>query len=137
MTRTPYSRAILSVPAAALLVASAACGGTNVIGPENQLEVTNVDDSFQWQVTALDNVTQTLTYTWTMTGTVANVNQASALGGGSATVTVQDAAGTQVYTSSLSQNGTFTTSAGTAGAWKITVTLDEATGTLNFRVQKP
>jgi len=47
------------------------CGdAANLIGPANQLEVTNQADTFQWQVTALDNVTQTVTYTWSMTGTV-------------------------------------------------------------------
>lgn len=130
-TKTPAAIAAL------LALAIAGCSGTNVIGPENQLEVTNVADNFQWQVTALDKVTQTLTYGWTMTGTTANVNQASVLSGGTALLTVTDADGTEVYSSSLTQNGTFTTTAGTAGAWTITVTLEKATGTLNFRVQKP
>src|SRR3972149_3914334 len=62
-----------------LLVAGCA-SSSNVIGPENELEVNNASNTFQWQVTALSNVTQTLKYTWVITGTVANVNQSSSLG---------------------------------------------------------
>jgi len=120
----------------ALLVAGCA-GSTNVIGPENQLEVNNASDSFQWQVTALSDITQTLKYTWVTSGTVANVNQSSSLGSGSADLRIVDAAGKQVYSRGLANNGTFQTAAGAAGSWTVTVTLSEANGTLNFRVQKP
>ena len=110
---------------------------TNVIGPANQLEVSNVPGTFEWQVTALDNVTQTLTYAWTNPGTTANVNQSSSLSGGTATVVVRDASNVQVYSRSLSENGTFTTLAGTTGTWTVVVTLDGAHGTLNFRLDTP
>ena len=120
----------------ALLVAGCA-GSTNVIGPENQLEVNNASDSFQWQATALSDITQTLTYTWVTTGTVANVNQSSTLGSGTADLRIVDAAGKQVYSRSLASNGTFQTAAGAAGSWTVTVALSKANGTFNFRVQKP
>lgn len=120
-----------------LALLGAGCdAGTNVIGPENQLEVTNAPDNFQWQVTALSKVTQTLTYTWAHTGTTANVNQSSSLSGGSADLRVLDATGKEVYSSSLATNGTSQTAAGTAGNWTIRVSLAKAGGTLNFRVQK-
>ncbi|MCG6986746.1 MAG: hypothetical protein LJF06_00960 [Gemmatimonadetes bacterium] len=112
------------------------CGG-NVVGPSNQPEVGNNTDTFQWQVSNLSGVTQTFTYQWSNTGVAANINQASALTGGSATLTIADAAGTQVYSGSLSNNGTFQSSSGTAGSWTVTVVLSNATGTLNFRLQKP
>lgn len=124
------------LPLVALLVVS--CGDSaNVIGPGNQLEVTNATDSFQWQVTALVNVTQVLDYSWVNTGATADVNQSSALGGGTATLEVRDAGGAIVYTGSLAQDGTFTTSAGSPGTWTVTVSLRQAQGTLNFRLQKP
>jgi hypothetical protein len=88
-------------------------------------------------VTALSNVTQTLNYTWANSGTVANVNQSGSVGGGSAQLRVKDASGVQVYARSLAENGTFQTTAGTAGNWTVTVTLSEVNGTLNFRLQKP
>ena len=120
----------------ALLVAGCAAG-SNVIGPENQLEVNNASDTFQWQVSALSNVTQTLKYTWVNSGTVANVNQSSSLGSGSADLRILDAGGVEVYSRDLAQNGTFQTDSGAAGSWTVSVTLTKVNGTLNFRVQKP
>jgi hypothetical protein len=114
-----------------------ACDGTNVIGPENQPEINNNTDNFQWQVTALDNVSQTLTYPWETTGANASVNQSSSMSGGSATLLITDADGTQVYSGSLADNGTFPTATGTAGTWTIEVTLSGVSGTLNFRVETP
>jgi len=119
-----------------LLLAS--CGDSaNLIGPENELEVANATDTFQWQVSALSSVSQTLTYTWVNTGTTANVNQSSSLGGGSAVLRVIDDGDLEVYSRSLGENGTFETASGSTGNWTVTVTLTEATGTLNFRLQKP
>ncbi len=109
----------------------------NVVGPENQLEVSNIPDTFQWQVSALSAVTQTFTYTWVNSGTTASVNQASSLVSGSADLRITDSAGTEVYSRSLASNGTFQTGPGTAGNWTVTVTLSKANGTLNFRLQKP
>jgi hypothetical protein len=55
---------------------------------------------------------------------------------GSISVVITDAAGTQVYSRSLSDNGTFVTADGVAGAWKIRVVYSGASGTVNFRVEK-
>lgn len=121
---------------AAMILLAAGCSD-KVIGPENELEVNNETDTFQWQVTALDEVTQTLTYSWSMTGTVANVDQSANPTGGRATLRIRDDAGLEVYSRSLADDGTFQTSAGTPGTWSITVTLDEVSGAVNFRVQKP
>ncbi|MBT8208018.1 MAG: hypothetical protein KJO18_07085 [Acidimicrobiia bacterium] len=122
---------------AGIAFGASACGGNNVIGPENQLEVTNVPDSFEWQVTALDNVSQTFTYAWGNTGTAANVNQSSALASGTASLRITDAGGVEVYSRSLSEDGTFVTGSGMAGTWTVTVTLEDVDGTLNFRLEKP
>ena len=119
------------------LGAASACSEANVIGPSNQLQVANQPGTFEWQVTALDQVTQTLTYTWENPGTVANVDQSTSLGSGSATLEVRDDAGTVVYGRSLADNGTYQTSAGAAGSWTVTVTMDGASGALNFRLYTP
>ncbi len=125
----------ISVPALVALVSLAACGGGNVIGPDNQLQVTNAADNFQWQASNLSNVTQTLSYTWQNSGTLAHVDNSSSITGGTATLTITDAGSTQVYSGSLASAST-DTGAGTAGSWKIEVKLSGVTGTLNFRVQK-
>ena len=122
---------------AMVAIAFAGCSDANVIGPMNQLEIANNPGAFEWQVIALDQVTQTLTYSWSNPGTEATVNQASSLGGGAASVRITDAAGAEVYSRSLSENGGFQTTTGTTGTWRITVTLDGATGALNFRVESP
>ena len=118
------------------LAASATCGSDNVIGPGNQLQVTNAPDDFQFQVTNLKNVTQTLTYSWSNTGDSANVNQASSLTGGSATLTIRGPTGTLLYQSGLQNNGTFHTVKDVTGTWQIQVAVSQADGSLNFRVQK-
>ncbi len=123
---------------AILALAAAGCGDdANLIGPDNQLEVQNLTDSFEWQVTALDRVTQTLTYTWQNTGTTANVNQSTSLTGGTADLRVLDDGGAEVYDRDLTENGTFQTSAGTAGDWTVVVRLRSASGAVNFRLDKP
>ena len=123
------------------LIASAvvvgACGDNNPIGPSNQPEVANNRDNFQFQASNLQGTTQTLTYTWENTGTSANVNQSGQISGGSARLTLRDASGTERYTRALTETGTFTSASGTTGNWRIEVQLENVTGTLNFRVQKP
>jgi len=135
-TRTSTNRLSMALTMLALL-AAAACGSDNVLGPDNQLQVANNPDTFEWQATALDNVSQTLSYDWTMTGTAANVNQSSGVTAGSATLTVRDDAGTVVYSASLGSNGTFTTDTGVAGTWSVEVRMNGTSGMLNFRLEKP
>jgi hypothetical protein len=123
---------------AGLAVVTAGCGSDNVLGPANQLEVTNTTDDFQLQATALDNVSQTLIYQWEMTGAQANVNQSGSVTAGSATLRIMDGAGVEVYNGDLADTGTFQTMAGaSAGTWSIRLALSGASGAINFRVQKP
>lgn len=102
-----------------------------------QPEIANVPDNFQLQATDVKSVTNTFEYAWQNSGTTANVNQATIVSAGSANLTILDGQGTQLYANDLAQNGTFQTSAGTPGAWKIRMSLTNYSGTLNFRVQKP
>jgi len=119
------------------IVLALACGSSDtIIGPGNQLQVTNAPDDFQFQVTGLKNVKQTLHYTWMNTGDSTSINQASTVTGGSATLSIREPGGTVVYQNGLQANGTFHSAKGVAGAWKIDVQLSQTDGTLNFRVQK-
>ncbi len=121
-----------------LTLVSLACGNdANPIGPSNQPEIANLQDNFQFQASNLTGTTQTLTYTWANTGTSANVNQSGTVSSGTATLTIRNPAGDQVYSRDLSTTGTFTTGTGSSGNWQIEVRLINVTGTLNFRVQKP
>ena len=119
-----------------LLLAAAGCSGNKSLAPF-QPQINNAPDNFQFQATGVRNTTVTLNYIWQNSGTSANVNQACAITGGSATLLILDNDGTQVYSKDLSANGTFATSAGVTGNWTIRVTLTSLYGTLNFRVQKP
>ena len=112
------------------------CGGDSVTNPRFQPEISNQTDNFQFQATNTRNVTQTVEYTWANTGVQANVNQATTLTKGSATLVLRDPDGTQVYSRSLTENGTFVSNAGKTGNWKIRVVISNADGTFNFRVQK-
>jgi hypothetical protein len=114
----------------------AACGDSNPIGPSNQPEVANNTDNFQFQASNLTSTSQTFTYSWVNTGTAANVDQSGAISSGQATVTLRDGANAQVYSGDLRNTGTFISSSGGSGTWRIEVRLTDVTGTLNFRVQK-
>jgi hypothetical protein len=131
MSTRPFIRS--SVAAASLLLA-AGCG-SDALAPF-QPQINNAPDNFQFQATGLTNVTTTVQYTWSNTGTAATVNHSSTVTGGSATLTIRDANGTQVYSGALVASANPTTSTGIAGAWTIRVDLVNTSGTLNFRVQK-
>ncbi len=122
------------IPIAAFLMILMACGGQTIV--QFQPEIRNLTDSFEFQVTSAKNVSQNLQYNWENTGTMGNVDQASSISKGSATLTIRDPQDTLVYTRSLGENGTFVTNAGVTGTWKIQVSLSNLDGTLNFRVQK-
>ena len=104
--------------------------------PGVQPEITNLTDDFSYQVTNVRNYSHTDSYPWQNSGTQANVNQSTSVTGGTATLVILDADGTQVYDRSLADNGTYVSSAGTPGAWTLVVTYNDASATVNFRVQK-
>jgi hypothetical protein len=119
----------------ALMMLSACGSSTGPLAPF-QPQINNAPDNFQFQATGVTNVTYTFTYTWSNSGTSASVNQSTTATGGTATVTILDANGVQVYTQDLTANGTFATSAGATGNWTIKVVFTNYSGTPNFRAQK-
>ncbi len=132
-------KTLYSLPSLAALVTAVgvtACGSSSITNPAFQPEIANTTDSFQLQATGVTNVTQTLTYSWQNTGTLANVDQSGTVSAGTATLVILDAQGTYVYTGDLKSTGSFTSSTGQAGTWTIKVVLSGVSGTLNFRVQK-
>ncbi len=128
-----YTRTILF--GLVLLVVGCDDGG-NLIGPENQLEVTSAVDQFQFQLTALQGVTDSRTYEWQNTGTQATIDISQAITAGSAILTIRDANGSVMYQADIADDSDSSTSEGVPGSWQIEVVLTNTTGTFNFRVQK-
>lgn len=117
-------------------VLAAACGSSTGPLAPYQPQIANVPDNFQFQASGVANVTWTYTYTWSNSGDSATVNQATTITGGSAVLTISDNNGTQLYSQSLSGNGTFGMTKGLHGTWTIKVAFTNYSGTINFRVQK-
>ena len=116
----------------------AACSGSsNATAPRYQPQVVNLRNDFAFQVTSLNNVADDLQYTWQNDGTSANVNQSPSNLSGAVSLAILDDAGTQVYSRSLADNGTFATAPGKAGNWTVRIHFSNASGAVNFRVQKP
>ncbi|HET9056818.1 MAG TPA: hypothetical protein VFN30_08225 [Chitinophagaceae bacterium] len=114
----------------------AACSKSNNSLNNFQPEVANITDNFQLQATNVKQVTTNIEYSWTNTGTMANIDKSGVVTAGTAKVSIFDPNGTSVYTSDLKLTGSESTTAGVAGVWKIRLELSNYDGTLNFRVQK-
>ncbi len=120
----------------ATCLALSGCGSDPPTSPGIQPEIANLTDDFSYQVSSVTNFSGTAPYSWQNTGISANVNQSTTVTAGSMTLVITDANGTQVYSRSLSDNGTFVTADGVAGTWTIRVTYSGGSGTVNFRAQK-
>lgn len=119
----------------AACIALAACSDP-VTAPGRDPEIINATDNFQYQISDIRSFSGTQVYTWQNSGTTAKVNQSAAISSGTATLVIRDANGTQVYSRSLADNGTFVSSAGVAGSWTVSVTYASVDATVNFRVDK-
>ena len=104
--------------------------------PGVQPEIINNIDTFEFQVSSVENYTGVWRYDWTTTGTIVNVDQSSAVTGGTVILRILDSNGTEVYSRDLTEGGSFTTEAGTTGQWSLEVGLVNGSGTLNFRTEK-
>ena len=100
-----------------------------------QPEIINTADNFQFQATGTQNVSATVSYVWSNSGTRATVNHSSVVDSGTATVWIYDANDSLVYTNGLVASLNEPTQTGVAGNWRIRVTLNQCYGTLNFRAQ--
>jgi hypothetical protein len=124
----------------ALALAAIACLGacSDSTAPGIQPEIINTADNFEYQVSDVQGYSGTISYNWQNTGTSANVDQSTVVTRGSVTLVILDAAGTQVYSRSLAENGSFTTTAGQTGNWTIRVVYSGADASVvNFRAQRP
>lgn len=120
------------------LVVVAGCGD-GPTAPGIQPQITNLTDAFSYQVSSIQSFSGTYNYTWQNTGTAAKITHASDAGStGTATLTVKDGAGTQVYSGQLVSSGQpLTAPVGVAGAWTITVVYGNYSNSqVNFGVVK-
>lgn len=117
------------------VVALAACSDP-VTYPGRDPQIVNTTDNFQYQISDIRSFSGNHVYSWQNSGTTAKVNQSTAITAGAVSLVLRDANGTQVYSRSLADNGTFVSTAGVAGTWTVAVTYATADATVNFRVDK-
>ena len=112
------------------------CGSDNVLAPAYQPEVVNTPNvAFSFQATGLQDVTDAVSYTWNVSSGQVIIHPATATTSGSIILNIKDAGGAVIYNGGVPASGDITPPAGAAGAWKITVTLQNYSGTINFAVQ--
>ena len=121
-----------TITVVATMLVAAACDSLSPFEPE----ITSATDNFQLQATGVTNVTSTIVYPWTNTGSRATINHSTTTTAGTAAIVVRDANNAVVYTKTLAPSLSETTTVGVAGGWKIELTMTNYSGTLNFRVQK-
>jgi len=137
MNRSLVARvALAGALATTLFLAGCGSNPTTAPTPGIQPQIVNNTDDFSYQVSNVGDYSGTTTYWWQNTGISANVNQSTTVSAGSMTLVIRDASGTQVYSRSLADNGTFVTADGVAGLWTIQVVYASSSGTVNFRAQK-
>lgn len=134
------TRTLRRLPAAtiATLLFVVACSDSPTT-PGFEPQVVNNTDAFSYQSSDLNNVTGSSDYSWQNTGTSAKVTHASDAGAaGTATLTILDAGGVQVYSGAFATTGEVVTApAGAAGSWTIRVTYSGYSNTqVNFAVIK-
>jgi hypothetical protein len=118
------------------ILAVVACSDDTPTSPGAQPRIVNNTDTFEFQVTSMQNYSSVWRYNWTTTGTIADVDQSSVVGGGTVVLRLVDADGTIVYSRNLAQDGSYTSESGATGQWRVEIEMSKCSGTLNFRVQK-
>jgi hypothetical protein len=117
-------------------------GCSDSTGSFSNLSASNNDDDFVFIAQAFDKaVSTTLHYPWSHTSTVAQIIIGLSGGGtrpvtGTATVTIRDAMGTQVYSHDLKDNVADTTTVGTAGNWSVDFSFGVAKGDIVVEVKR-
>lgn len=123
------------ITAGVVVLALAACSEA-ATSPGRDPQIVNATDNFQYQISDIRAFSGDQVYSWQNSGTTAKVNQSTAVTSGAVSLVLRDANGTQVYSHSLADNGTFVSSAGVAGTWTVVVSYATADATVNFRVDK-
>lgn len=121
------------ITAGVVTLALAACSDA-ATSPGREPQIVNVTDNFQYQISDIRAFSGNQVYSWQNSGTTAKVNQSAAVTSGAVSLVLRDANGTQVYSRSLADNGTFVSGTGVPGIWTVQVSYSTADATVNFRV---
>lgn len=135
MTRSMLRLATLAIAAAI----AAACQDSIIkyLGPENNEVATVLPDSLRFQASDLDNVTDTRTWNWVMTGSVAAVHHHSFVHHGRVRLTILDAAGDTVYRMvPLEYELENETAVGQPGVWLVFLEFFGARGRVDFSLTR-
>lgn len=101
-------------------------------------EVTNVADDFHLQWSDLNRFTGNRQYAWVNNGSRGNITQSSVglTSADSVKLIIRNQAGVEVYRGDLRVTGGFQTATTSNGTYTIRVEIRNATGTIDFRVQR-
>lgn len=126
----------LTLGVLALALFATGCGGDNAVAPQYQPQVVNTPNvMFSFQATGLQDVSDALSYNFSVSSGTVIIHPATATSSGTITLNIKDASGAVVYNGTVPASGDITPPAGDAGTWKVGVTLANYTGTINFEVQ--
>jgi len=126
----------LTLGVLALALYATGCSGDNAVAPQYQPQVVNTPNvMFSFQATGLQDVTDALSYNFSVSSGTVIIHPATATSSGTITLNIKDASGAVVYNGTVPASGDITPPVGDAGTWKIALTLANYTGTINFEVQ--
>jgi len=127
-----------ALPTLALALLAMGCGSSNnnALAPQFQPEVVNTPNvAFSFQATGLTDVSDALSYTWSVSSGSIVIHPATNTTGGTLTLNIKDATGAVIYNGPVPATGDISPPTGTAGPWKVRVTLAQYSGTINFALQ--
>ena len=129
--RNRFSLVVLS-----LALLTTACNSSNALAPQFQPQIVNTPNvAFSFQATGLQDISDVLNYTWSVSSGSIIIHPATTTTTGTITLNIKDAAGTVIYNGTVPPSGDITPPAGAPGAWKVRVTLAGYSGTINFALQ--
>ena len=127
-----------ALPILGLTLLAIGCGSSNnnALAPQFQPEVVNTPNvAFSFQATGLTDVSDALGYTWSVSSGSIVIHPATNTTGGTLTLNIKDASGAVIYNGPVPATGDISPPNGTGGPWKIRVTLEQYSGTINFALQ--
>ncbi len=135
MFRAPRTPRRIQLAALLLAFGTLSACGSDPLGPF-QPQISNAADNFQLQATNVANLTTTVNYAWTNSGTRATINHSTVTSAGTTLLVIKDGTGATVYSKALSPSLNEPTTVGQAGMWSVQLTITNYSGDLNFRAQK-